>query len=120
MDAEALRNRTKEFAARVMRTVDSLSKTTSIDVVGKQLVRSATSVAANYRAACRARSRAEFIAKMHIVQEEADESQYWLDCLRQLNPTSPANLVDLHKEASELTAIFTASIATLRGPKKNN
>ena len=76
-----LRIRTKEFALRVIRLVNSLEYGKSTDVIGKQLLRSGTSVGANYRAACRGRSTAEFIAKMGIVEEEADESVYWMELL---------------------------------------
>ena len=75
---DQLRQRTKTFALRVIKLVEALPKTTTAAVLGKQLLRSATSVGANYRAACRARSTAEFVAKMGIVEEEADECIYWM------------------------------------------
>jgi four helix bundle protein len=74
-----LKQRTKSFALRIIKVVDALPKTRSANVIGNQLLRSGTSVGANYRAACRARSPAEFVAKLGIVEEEADESGYWLE-----------------------------------------
>jgi four helix bundle protein len=76
--------------------------------IGSQLVRSGTSIGANYRAACRSRSRAEFAAKLGIVAEEADETVYWLELLRDANLLSDGKLSELLREANELTAIFTA------------
>jgi four helix bundle protein len=79
MDKDELRRRTKEFALRTMKLVDALPRSRSANAVANQLVRSGTSIASNYRAACRARSRAEFIAKIGVVEEEADESAFWLE-----------------------------------------
>ncbi len=81
MTPEELKTRTKAFAVRVIRLVDALPRSLAAQVVGRQLLRSATSVGANYRAACRAQSRAEFAAKLSIVVEEADETLYWLELL---------------------------------------
>jgi four helix bundle protein len=81
MSPEELRNRTKNFAYRIIRLYRTLPKTAEAEVIGKQILRSATSVAANYRAATRARSRAEFIAKLGLVVEEADETLFWLECI---------------------------------------
>lgn len=117
MDADELRGRTKEFAVRVIRMVQKLPRGNPGDVLVRQLVRSATSIGANYRAACRARSRAEFAAKMQIVQEEADEAQYWLELLQSLNDNPSVELSSLRIESTELSAIFTASIATIRRAK---
>ncbi len=111
-DQEQLRDRTKAFAIRVVRLHKSLPCTADAQVLGKQLLGSGTAVAANYRAACRGRSKAEWIAKMGIVVEEADESVFWLlsDC-----EIVPAHrLKELTKEAHELSAIFTASQCTAR------
>ncbi len=94
--------------------VDTLPKKTSAEVVGKQLLRSATSVAANYRAACRARSQADFISKITIVEEEADESMLWLELLIESGIMKKELLEDLLKEANELTAIFTATGKTAK------
>ncbi|MDI6766943.1 MAG: four helix bundle protein [Bacteroidota bacterium] len=87
------------------------------DVLGKQLVRSATSVGVNYRAACRARSKADFISKITIVEEESDESLYWLELIQVSRLFLHDKLVPLMKEADELTAIFTAAGKTARGKK---
>ena len=94
--------------------VDTLPKKTSAEVVGKQLLRSATSVAANYRAACRARSQADFISKITVVEEEADESMLWLELLIESGIMKKELLEDLLKEANELTAIFTATGKTAK------
>jgi four helix bundle protein len=109
-----LRVRTKAFALRVIRLVDSLPTRRSCEVIGKQLLRSATSVGANYRAACRARSPAEFCAKMGIVEEEADESAYWLELLMDGEIVKREVLADLHAEAGEIVAMVVASIKTAR------
>jgi four helix bundle protein len=84
------------------------------DVLGKQILRSATSVAANYRAACRARSKADFISKIAIVEEEADESLFWLELIAESGLMNTERLKDLTKEADELTAIFTATGKTAK------
>ena len=117
MTPAELKARTKTFALRVMKLVDALPNSRSSDVVGKQLLRSATSVGANYRAACRARSPAEFCAKLGIVEEESDESAYWMELLVD-GGLVKGNLVDpLRAEAEEITAIIVASIRTARGNK---
>lgn len=109
-----LQQRTKNFALRVMVMVDALPKKRSADVLGHQLLRSATSVAANYRAACRARSQAEFIAKMGVVEEEADESMAWLELIADSGLIKRERLIPLMSEADELVAITVASIKTAR------
>ena len=114
MGPEELRERTKTFAVRVVKLCRSLGSATDAQVLGKQLLRSATSVAANYRAACRARSRAEWIAKIGIVVEEADETAFWLEMLSDCGIVPKERLVALQKEAQELTALFTASQHTAR------
>jgi four helix bundle protein len=101
--------RTKSFALRIMRMSDALPKTRAGNVVGHQILRSATSVAANYRAAGRARSKAEFIAKIGIVIEEADETVLWLELLAEGNVLPAAKLEGLLTEARQLLAIFSAS-----------
>ncbi len=114
---DQLRQRTKTFALRVIKLVEALPKTTTAAVLGKQLLRSATSVGANYRAACRARSKAEFIAKMGIVLEEADECGYWLELLSESGVIPAARLVDLQRESEELTAIMVSSIKTAKASR---
>jgi four helix bundle protein len=110
----SLRTRTKKFALRVMKLVDALPHTRAGDVIGKQLLRSATSVGANYRAAQRGRSRAEFCAKLGIVEEESDESSYWLELLSESGMVSAEALSDLVRESNEITAMVVASIRTAR------
>src|SRR5580765_4720850 len=112
---EELRDRTKTFAIRIVRVYRALSYKTDAQVLGKQLLRCGTSVAANYRASCRARSRAEWIAKIGIVVEEADESVFWLEMLLDCEIVPEAKLVELLNEAHELSALFTASQRTARG-----
>jgi four helix bundle protein len=114
---EELRQRTKKFALRVIRLFQALPKTTEAQVIGKQLLRCGTSVAANYRAACRSRSKAEFIARLGIVAEEADESVLWLELLTDANIVKPRRLTEIMQEARELVAIFSTSLKTARGNK---
>ena len=114
MDAEDLKRRTKAFAIRIIRLVEALPNTSTARVIGNQLLRSGTSVEANYRAACRARSQAEFIAKIGVVEEEADESVYWLELLIEATVLPTVQVQDLLDEANELTAIFAASGRTAK------
>jgi len=118
--AEELKNRSKQFAIRIVHLFRSLPKTDEARVIGKQLLRSGTSVAANYRAVCRARSRAEFISKIGVVVEEADESVFWLELLIDLGIVHQEPTNDLAREGNELLAIFAASQRTARRgtPKK--
>jgi len=104
-----LKARTKQFALRVMKLVDSLPRTIQGRVVANQIIRSATSVAANYRAACRARSRAEFIAKIGVVEEEADETAFWLELIIDSALLTETRTRPLLSEAGELVAIMAAS-----------
>ena len=114
---EEIRDRTKKFAIRIVRLFRALPKTTEAQVMGKQLLRCGTSVAANYRAVCRARSTAEFTARIGIVAEEADESVLWLELLADTETLSGQKLQDITREARELTAIFSASQKTAKGNK---
>ena len=113
--AAELKSRTKSYAIRIVRLYRSLSRSTDAQVLGKQLLRSGTSVAANYRAACRSRSKAEFISKMSVVLEEADESAFWLELMAETSTLPSARMQDLLKETNELAAIFGASIRTAKG-----
>ena len=115
MGPEELRNRTKAFALDVMRLFRTLPYRTDAQVVGKQLLRCGTSVAANYRAVSRARSKAEFVAKLGVVVEEADEAILWLELLRDSGIVATERIAGLLTEAHELTAIFTASQRTAKG-----
>ena len=111
---EELRDRTKAFALRVIRLFRSLPYRTDTQVLGKQLLRCGTSVAANYRAVCRARSKAEFVARIGLVAEEADESVLWLELLIESGIVKADKAEQLLAEAKELAAIFTASRQTAR------
>ena len=119
MDEKEFKNRTKQIALRVIRLVESLPNTNSAQIIGKQLLRSATSVGANYRAACRGKSEADVIHKLSIVEEEADESLYWLELLIESNIFSEAKLLSLMSEINEIVAMTVSSIKTLR-IKKND
>ncbi|PYK40299.1 MAG: four helix bundle protein [Verrucomicrobia bacterium] len=104
-----LKARTKYFALRVMKLVDALPRTIQGRATANQIIRGATSVAANYRAACRARSRAEFIAKIGVVEEEADETAFWLELIIDSGLLKDAKIRPLLTEAGELVAIMAAS-----------
>src|SRR5438067_12332837 len=108
MDKHELQDRTKQFALRVLKLIDVLPRTAGGRAISSQLVRAATSVGANYRSACRARSRAEFAAKLGIALEEADESLYWLELVRDGKLVPEDKLSFLLKEADELTAILAS------------
>src|SRR6185369_528496 len=111
---QELKDRTKAFAIRIVRMFRSLPKETDAQVIGKQVLRSGTSVGANYRAACRARSHAEFVAKLGVVVEEADETVYWLELLAETQSMKADRLEPIRNEAEQLTAIFTAAKETAR------
>ncbi len=119
MDAEELKKRTKQFALRIIKLVDALPNNTVGRVIGNQLVRCGTSVGANYRSACRARSTAEFIAKLGIVIEESDESEFWLELIIDSGLMKKKLVDPLITEANELTAIFTSAVISARHGKNN-
>lgn len=114
MDSMELQQRTKAFALRIIHLFQSLPPRTDAQVLGKQLLRSGTSVGANYRAACHAKSAADFLAKMKICEEEADECEYWLELLAEAGIVKPALLEPLRQEARELSSIMAASARTSR------
>jgi four helix bundle protein len=114
IQSEALKARTISFAVGILRLVDRLPPCIGAAAIGRQLARSATSVGANYRAACNARSRAEFIAKLGVVNEEADESVYWLEIVTSAEYISPKEVEAYRQEAIELRAIFGRSLGTAR------
>lgn len=114
MTSKELKDRTKRFAAAAILLCRELPPTLDGRRLGQQLIDSATSVAANYRGACRARSRAEFIAKLGTVLEESDESLFWLELMLDVNLVAKARAERLLKEANELTAIFTTSLKTAK------
>lgn len=118
MTAEQMKARTKKFALRVIRLVESLPRSRTADTIGRQLLRSGTSVGANYRSACRAKSPADFASKMGIVEEEADESIYWMELLVEGEIVKATRLGPLMKEADEIVAIAVSSIKTTRRARK--
>ncbi len=118
MNRDDLKERTKLFALRVMRLVDAMPNSTKGRALAAQLVRSGTSVAANYRAACRGRSRAEFIAKIGVVEEEADETALWLELIIADKLLTEMKVQPLLSEANELTAIMAATYISARRNSK--
>ena len=118
MEPKDLKQRTKEFALRIIKLVESLPRGTITDVIGKQLLRSGTSVGANYRSSCRAKSTADFISKMGTVEEEADESIYWMELLIASGLISKDEVDELLDEADQIVAIIVSSIKTARARKK--
>ncbi|MEO5860720.1 MAG: four helix bundle protein [Pyrinomonadaceae bacterium] len=120
MTQQELKNRTKQLSIRVIRLFESLPKTTASNAIGRQLIRSGTSVGANYRAACRAKSTADFINKLAIVEEEADESIYWIELLVESEQVKPNLVEKLIQEFDEILSIIVAAISTSkarRNPK---
>jgi len=115
MTPDELKRRTKRFALAIIRLVGTLPRTEAARVIGGQLLRSGTAVGANYRAACRARSRAEFSSRLAVAEEEADEALYWLELLEESGLAKGPQMKWLMTEANELVAIFTASRKTATG-----
>ena len=114
MTEHEFKQRTKQLALEVIRFVDELPRSRSADVLTGQLLRSATSVAANYRAACRAKSVADMIAKLAIVEEEADESGLWMELLVESGKSRAERLAELRREMEEILRMIVSSIKTLR------
>ena len=114
---EDLRDRTKRYAIRIIQFVDGVAQSVAGQVISKQLIRSATSVGANYRSARRARSKAEFIAKLQIVLEESDECLYWLELLKETRLAGNTHVDGIIAEGNELTAIFVSALKTARTQK---
>ena len=112
MDREELKKRAKKFALRIIKFVEALPKTVTGQTIGYQLIKAGTSVGANYRAACRGRSKAEFNSKLHVVLEEADESAFWLELIIEAKLFPEKRIQLLPNEANELTAIFSKSYYT--------
>ena len=119
MNEDDLRLRTKEFALRIIKLADSLPKNASGKAIGTQIIRSGTSIGANYRAACRARSTNEFVSKLGIVLEESDETVFWIELIIESNLLSKEKMQSIHKEANELTAIFASSIKSCKNKVSN-
>lgn len=117
MDKTELSKRTKAFALRVMRLAEALPRSRSGNAVASQIVRSGTSVASNYRASLRGRSRAEWVSKLNVVMEEADETLLWLELVEEGGLLEPARLAALKQEGDELVAIFTATLKSARRAK---
>lgn len=117
MTEKELKIRTRKFAVDILNFIDQLPNRKSGNIIANQLGRCASSVAANYRAACRGRSHAEFVSKIGVVEEEADESTFWLDILSDNKNAKIEDVVPLLKEAREFTAIFTAASKTAKQNK---
>ena len=114
MTKEELKLRTKQFAIKIVKLVEDLPNTKAGNTIGNQIIRSGSSVAANYRSACRARSNADFISKITLVEEECDETLFWLELIVESGLLEKGRVQNLLKEADELTAIFTASGKTAK------
>jgi len=114
MNEKEFKDRTKKLGLRVIRLVEALPKGQVSEIIGKQILRSATSVGANYRAACRAKSPADILNKLKIVEEEADETLYWLEIIVEAELIPEARVKDLMTETDEIIAMIVASIKTLR------
>ena len=120
MNKEELKDRTKKFSLRIIKLAESLPETKSGRVIANQIIRSGCSVGANYRSACRAKSNKDFINKLNIIEEESDETLFWLELIEEGKLLKPNLLVDLKKEADELTTIFTAAGKTSKIKLKQN
>ena len=118
MNKEEMKQRTKQFALQTIKLFANLPKGTILDVLGRQLLRAGTSVGANYRSACRARSTADFISKMGIVEEEADEAIYWMELLVESGLIHKDEVIRLIDEANQILAITISSIKTARRSEK--
>jgi four helix bundle protein len=114
INAEILKKRTFDFALTTFKTVDLLKKSAANEVMGRQLIRSASSVGANYRAACKAKSSPDFINKLKIVEEESDESVYWLELIKAYNKIEDSEFEKILIESKELEKIFAASAITAK------
>ncbi len=120
MNEQEFKKRTKQLALRIINLVNSLPKTTAAQVIGKQILRSGTSVGANYRAACRAKSTADILYKLTVVEEEADETLYWLELLVEGEIVPESKLTSLMSETNEIVAMIVASIKTIKQRKNNS
>ena len=117
MNPEEFKKRTKAFAIRIIGLVDSLPRSRSTNVIANQLMRSGTSVGANYRAACRAKSKADFVSKLGTVEEECDESLYWMELLIDARKMKASRLTALMQEGEEILAMVCAWLNTARSRK---
>jgi len=114
MDEKTFKARTKKLAVAIIKEVDRLPSSRSADVIGKQLLRSGTSIGSNYRAACRAKSTPDMINKMKIVEEESDETEYWLELLVEAGLAPQSQIAGIYKETDEILSMTVSSIKTLR------
>jgi len=117
MDEKTFKAKTKKLAVAIIKQMDKLPNSRAADVVAGQVIRSGTSIGANYRAACRAKSIPDMINKMKIVEEESDETEYWLEILVETGLAPHEQIVNIHKETDEILAMTVASIKTLRNRK---
>ena len=117
MDEKIFKTRTKKLAVAIIHQTEMLPKSLAAGILGKQLIRSGTSIGANYRAACRAKSAADMINKMKIVEEESDETEYWLELLVEAGLASENQINGIYKETDEILSMTVASIKTLRNHK---
>lgn len=118
MEPEEMKLRTKRFALSIFKFVETLPNSKTCSVISNQLLRSSTSIGANYKAACRAKSKSDFIYKLSIVEEESDETIYWLELLAESGINNQQLLTPLMKEAGEITAIIVSSIKTAKNKTK--
>jgi four helix bundle protein len=117
MNPDELKNRTKKFALNIIKLANDLPKNSVGRIIETQLIKAGTSVGANYRAACRAKSNADFIYKINIVEEEADETQFWLELIIEAGLLKETNVNPILNEAKELTAIFTSAGRTAKSKR---
>lgn len=120
MDKTELKKRTQRFSIDIIKLIETFPSNRSLNVLANQLLRCSTSVGANYRSACRGKSTADFINKIVIVEEEADESVYWLELMEEAGLVSRDEIYPFKKEANELTAIFTAIGKTAKANQRNS
>ena len=118
MNEKIFKDRTKKLAIAILKLVEGLPRSISADAIARQIVRSGTSIGANYRAACRAKSTADMINKLKIVEEESDETTYWLEIITEMGYLSHEKIAPLAKETNEIVAMTVASIKTLRARSK--
>lgn len=120
MNEQEFKDRTKKLALRIIKLIEALPKNQTGEIIGRQLLRSGMSVGANYRAACRGKSSADVINKLSIVEEEADESIYWMELLVESGLVSQAKMTNLMTEMNEIVAMIVASIKTLRANQQQS
>jgi len=115
MDEKTFKARTKKLAVAIIKQMDKLPQSRAADAIARQIIRSGTSIGANYRAACRAKSTPDMINKMKIVEEEADETEYWLELLVEAELIPQEQIKNIYKETDEILSMTVASLKTLRG-----